>query len=103
MCPEFDYHRKRNSRHAENTLSPFRSIGAVSGTLFFVVATTYVIPRTLIYRSDRLFQIPGNCFCERLRCLAGALFHPGGEAWLWYFAVPVSRAATAKPASTQLS
>ena len=68
--------------------------------LSFVVATTYVIPTAYALDADIPFRsiVPNSWkLLPRKAELPGRRFvSPAGDAWLWYFAVPVSRVANAK-------
>ena len=78
-------------------MRPFRAVLAIVSV---VVATTYVIPTAYALDADVPFRsiVPNSWkLLPRKAELPGRRFvSPAGDAWLWYFAVPVNRVANAK-------
>jgi len=81
----------------ENNVSPMRSVGPLIAVLSLAVAVSYASPaanareayipfRSLVPNSWTLLPPDSQSYGRRF-------VSPTGDAWLWFFAVPVSREA----------
>ena len=91
----------------ENNVSPMRSVGPLIAVLSLAVAVSYASPaanareayipfRSLVPNSWTLLPPDSQSYGRRF-------VSPTGDAWLWFFAVPVSREAAVNATADQFA